>query len=136
MVYIPPFLWVPELFSFLLLFTDTLLFCALHCPSSSYFVTDGQLASPSRCQAPRQIFITVGHLCSSYFGAPSLTRGQVCNLFVQFTVTLRSKSRRTHDHILLSHLRLLNSLFVSSYDSQGYGRGIVAHLHTGDCTAQ
>jgi hypothetical protein len=35
-----------------------------------------------------------------YFVAPSLTRGRVCNLIVQL-------SRRTHDHILLSHLRLL-----------------------------
>jgi hypothetical protein len=34
-----------------------------------------------------------------------LTRGRVCNLFVQFAVTLRSTSRRIHDHILLSHLR-------------------------------
>jgi hypothetical protein len=49
-----------------------------------------------------------------YFVAPSLTRGQVCNLLVQLllglarAVTLGSKSRRTHGHILLSHLRLLN----------------------------
>jgi hypothetical protein len=47
-----------------------------------------------------------------YFVAPSLTRGRVCNLLVQlhlglaWAVTLGSKSRRTHDHILLSHLRL------------------------------
>jgi hypothetical protein len=46
------------------------------------------------------------------FVAPSLTRGRVCNLIVQLllglarAVTLGSKSRRTHDHILLSHLRL------------------------------
>jgi hypothetical protein len=53
-----------------------------------------------------QIFITVRHLRPSYFGAPSLTRGWVCNLLVQFSVTLQSKSHRTHDHILLSHLRL------------------------------
>jgi hypothetical protein len=44
--------------------------------------------------------------------APSLTRGRVCNLLVQLllglarAVTLGSKYRRTHDHILLSHLRL------------------------------
>jgi hypothetical protein len=54
-----------------------------------------------------QICITVGHLRCSCCGAPSLTRGWVCNLLVQFAVTLRSKSRRTHDNILLSHLRLL-----------------------------
>jgi hypothetical protein len=41
-----------------------------------------------------------------------LTRGRVCNLLVQLllgparAVTLGSKSRRTHGHILLSHLRL------------------------------
>jgi hypothetical protein len=43
-----------------------------------------------------------------YFVAPSLTRRRVCNLLVQFilglarAVTLGSKSRRTHGHILLS----------------------------------
>jgi hypothetical protein len=47
-----------------------------------------------------------------YFVAPSLTRGRVCNLLVQLllglarAVTLGPKSSRTHDHILLSHLRL------------------------------
>jgi hypothetical protein len=47
-----------------------------------------------------------------YFVAPSLTRGRVCNLHVQLllglvrAVTLGLNSRRTHDHILLSHLRL------------------------------
>jgi hypothetical protein len=71
-------------------------------------------------------------------------------------VTLGSKSRRTHGHILLSHLRLpqhgrpgpriyipqeqggpvippraLGSLFFASYDSQGYGGGILTRLHTG-----
>jgi hypothetical protein len=46
-----------------------------------------------------------------YFVAPTLTRGRICNLLVQLlldlarAVTLGSKSRRTHDHILLSHLR-------------------------------
>jgi hypothetical protein len=44
-------------------------------------------------------------------GAPPLTRGCACNLLVQLllclarAVTLRSKSHRTQDHILLSHLR-------------------------------
>jgi hypothetical protein len=36
--------------------------------------------------------------------APSLTRGWICNLLVQFAIIRQSKSRRTHDHILLSHL--------------------------------
>jgi hypothetical protein len=82
----------------------------------------------------------------------------VCNLLVQFAVNLRFKSRRTHDHISLSHLRLrqpwgqvpvfisprnrvaqllpraLGSIFVGYYDSQGYGEGILTRLHTGPRT--
>jgi hypothetical protein len=48
----------------------------------------------------------------SWCGTPSLTRGWVCNLLAQLllgiarAVTLGLMSRRTHDHILLSHLRL------------------------------
>jgi hypothetical protein len=82
-------------------------------------------------EAHDQIFITVKHLRSLCCGMSSLTIGRVCNLLVQFAVTLRSKSHRTHDHILLSHLRLLGSLFVASYDSQDYGGGILTRLHTG-----
>jgi hypothetical protein len=41
-----------------------------------------------------QILSTVGHLRPSCCVAPSLTRGQVCNLLEQFTVTLGSKSLR------------------------------------------
>jgi hypothetical protein len=49
-----------------------------------------------------------------YFVAPSLTRGRVCNFVIYCkllldlarAVTLKSKSCRTHGHILLSHLRL------------------------------
>jgi hypothetical protein len=41
------------------------------------------------------------------------------------------ESRGIHNHILLSHLRL-GSLFVTSYDSQGYGGGILTRLHAGD----
>jgi hypothetical protein len=71
---------------------------------------------------------------------------------------LRSESRGTLDHILLSQIRdspnlegqvpvfisprnrvarlcpqALGSLFVASYDSQGNGGGIRPHLHTGLC---
>jgi hypothetical protein len=47
----------------------------------------------------------------SWYGAPYLTKWQVCKLLVQLlfglasAVTLGSKFRRTHFHILLSHLR-------------------------------
>jgi hypothetical protein len=93
--------------------------------------------------------ISFRQLWLCYFVAPSLTRGRVCNLLVQLLLglaiaaTLGSKSRTTHGHILLSHLRLpqpgrpgphiyipqeqggpvipprvLGSLFVASYDTQ------------------
>jgi hypothetical protein len=60
-----------------------------------------------------QIFNTVGHLRSSCCWAPSRTIGRVYNLLEQFTVTVRSKFRRTHDHILMWYLRLLGSFFLS-----------------------
>jgi hypothetical protein len=72
-----------------------------------------------------------------FCGMPSLTRRWVCNLSIQLllgivhAVTLRSKPCRTHDHILLSHLKLI-SLSVTSYGLQGYGIGILSCLHTGE----
>jgi hypothetical protein len=56
--------------------------------------------------------ISIRQLRFCYVVAPSLTRRRACNLLVQFllglfrAVTLGSKSRKTHSHILLSHLRL------------------------------
>jgi hypothetical protein len=82
----------------------------------------------------------------------SLTRGWVCRLQLlvvhSSAVILRSESRGTHDSVLLSQIRdSLNlvgqvpvfisprnrvargSLFVASYDSQGYGGAIRPRLH-------
>jgi hypothetical protein len=97
----------------------------------------------------------------SYYEAPSLTEGLVCNLLVQLLLgfasafTLRPESHRTRDHNILSHLRLpqpvgpgppicvpreegaqlypraLGSLFIASYDPQGYGGLIQTRLDTG-----
>jgi hypothetical protein len=70
------------------------------------------------------------------YGLLSLTRRWVCNLLIQVPLgfargaTLGSRSRWIWDHSLLSHLRL-GPLSVVSYDSQGYGWGILTHLHTG-----
>jgi hypothetical protein len=88
-----------------------------------------------------------------------MTRGWVCRLQLLLVlvsaVILRSESRGTHDHILLSDSRLsqpegpghriyipqeqgnpvisptLSSVFVASYDSQGYGGRIRPRLHAG-----
>jgi hypothetical protein len=70
------------------------------------------LVSVSHLELMTRFFFSVRQLWVSWCWAPSLTRGWVCNLLVQFilrlarAVTLGSKSLRTQDHILLSHLRL------------------------------
>jgi hypothetical protein len=82
-------------------------------------MTDSQSARPSWCQAPSgtcnqfflllEIFFTQLRVC--YFVAHSLTRGQVCNLLLLLVlasaVLLRSESRGTRDHILLSQFLTL-----------------------------
>jgi hypothetical protein len=113
---------------------------------------------PSR--AYDQIFITVRQLQVCWCGALSLTWEWVCRLqlllVLASTVILGSESCGTRDHILLSQIRdspnldgqihvfitsrnrvaqlypqALGSLFVASYDSQGYGGSIRTHLHAG-----
>jgi hypothetical protein len=96
-----------------------------------------------------EIFFRQLRVC--YFVAPSLTRGQVCNLLLLLVlasaVPLRSESHGTQDHILLSQfLRSPNledqvpvfisprnrvALSVASYNSQSYGGGILSCLHVG-----
>jgi hypothetical protein len=59
-----------------------------------------------------ELMNSVWQLRISWCRVPSLTRGRICNLLVKLllslarAVTLGSMSRRTHGHILLSHLRL------------------------------
>jgi hypothetical protein len=70
------------------------------------------LVSSSHQELRARFFPSVWQLWVSWSSAPSLRRGRVCNLLVQFllglarAVTLGYKSRRTYDYILLSHLRL------------------------------
>jgi hypothetical protein len=124
--------------------------------SQSYFTTGGLppissswLSAPSDSRHSNFIFQlnTCGY---SPYVASSLTRGWVCHLQLLLAlasaVILRSESRRTHDHILLSQIpdspklegqaplfissrnrvarlfpQAMGSLFVASNDSQGYG---------------
>jgi hypothetical protein len=58
------------------------------------------------CLGPKTRLLLLSDICGLQVGAPSLTKGRACTLLVQFVVTLGSKTPRTHDHILLSHLRL------------------------------
>jgi hypothetical protein len=98
-------------------------------------------------------------------GALSLTRERVCRLQLLLglasEVILGSESRGTRDHILLSQIRdspnlkgqvpvficsrdrvahlypkALGSIFVASYDSQGYGGGIRNCLYAGSWSKQ
>jgi hypothetical protein len=95
----------------------------LQCPSIYFFFTfkliydrrpvgQSVLVSGSNLDPMTRVLFSVWRLRVSWCRAPSLTRGRVCNILVQLlpdlvrAVTLESKFRRTHDHILLSHLRL------------------------------
>jgi hypothetical protein len=108
----------------------------------------------------RPDFITVRQLQVCWCGALSLTRERVCRLqlglVLASVVILGSESRGTRDHILLPQIwdsfdlegqfhvfisprnrvaqiypPALGSLFVASYDSQGYGGGIRTGLQAG-----
>jgi hypothetical protein len=81
--------------------------------SEAYITTDGQSASPSWNKAPvwglRPISITVRQLRACWYGALSLTRGQVCRLQLLFALATEiifvSESCGIRDHILLSQIR-------------------------------
>jgi hypothetical protein len=96
-----------------------------------------------------------------YFVAPSLTRGRVCNLLyncfwawpgksllgrnpaelmtIFYCLICDSPNLEGQVPVFISprnrvaqlHPRALGSFFVASYDSQGYGWGILTRLHTG-----
>jgi hypothetical protein len=83
------------------------------CSQCQYHIaTDGRSVSKSWCRAPfgahDQIFITVWQLRSCFHGAPSLTRGRVCLLYVPLALAsadfLGSESLGTCDHIFLSQI--------------------------------
>jgi hypothetical protein len=70
-------------------------------------------------EAYDQIFVTSRHLRVCSCGALSLTRGQVCHFSPVGLVTI------------FYCLSFETSLFVASYDLQGYDGGIRLRLHTG-----
>jgi hypothetical protein len=99
-----------------------------------------------------EIFVRQLRVC--YFVAPSLSRERVCNLLS--LLDSPAQSRETQDRILCPNSldstnlegqvpvfisprnrvaqiypQALGSLSVASYDSPGYGGGIVSRLHTG-----
>jgi hypothetical protein len=78
------------------------------------------LVSGSHLQTTTRFSFPVLQLRVSWCGALSLTRGWVCNIHIQFTDILMSKSCRIHDHALLSHLRLLGSTETSVQFTAGH----------------
>jgi hypothetical protein len=96
-----------------------------------------------------QIFVFCLKLRGFLRGAPSLTRGFVCNLLVQLLLDLARaailvcKSDRTHDNILLPHIRLPRPPLWSSgqsswlqirrpgFDSRHYQKKKVVGLERG-----
>jgi hypothetical protein len=80
---------------------------SIECQSQSHIATDGQSISKSWHRAPSgaydQIFITLWQLRSCFCGAPSLTRGRVCLLYMLLVlasvVILGSESLGSRDHI-------------------------------------
>jgi hypothetical protein len=80
--------------------------------SQSHIATDGQSVTKSRCRAPsgahEQIFITVWLSRFCFGGAPSLTRGRVCLLYVPLALVPWDL------HPYFYCLRFETSLFVAS----------------------
>jgi hypothetical protein len=75
----------PANFILLLLVTGHVLLTTTSTSGSGYFATDSKSASLSWCWGSMtRFFITVRNLQSSCCEAPSLMRGRVCNLLVQF----------------------------------------------------
>jgi hypothetical protein len=83
--------------------------------------------------AYNQIFITVRQLWICWCWALSLKRGWVCYLQLLLPLRVQSFSGSSPMGLvtILHCLRFQTSLFVTSYDSQGYGGSIWPCLHTG-----
>jgi hypothetical protein len=124
------------------------------------FIDQSVSVSGSHLEPLTRFFVFCLTIAGFLLWAPSLTRGRVCNFLVQLllglarAVTLGTKSRRTQtifycliwnspnlegqvpvfissrNRVAQLYPRALGSLFVASHDSQGYGGGILTHLHS------
>jgi hypothetical protein len=127
---------------------------------------DGKHASETRDKFFFLLEIFFRQLWDCYFVAPSLTRGRVWNLLYNCIWALPVQSLLGRSHAELTAIfyfliwdspnlegqvpvfisprnrvtkiypRALGSLFVASFDSQGYGGGILTRLHTGQSPSQ
>jgi hypothetical protein len=93
--------------------------------SQSYVTTDGQSASLSWNKAPIWDLRPDFYYCQTVAGL--LTWGTLSDERTDLSFTIAPEPRQ-RSHFLV---RFEISLFVASYDSQGYGGGIRPRLHTG-----
>jgi hypothetical protein len=115
---------------------------------SQYVLVSGHPLGPMT-----RFYMFFGLTCTCFIMSGALSDERT-GLYFAMHVTHLSELRWTRNHVLQSHLRLtqpggpgphiyiprnrvaqlyhqaLGSIFVASYDSQGYGRGIVTCLHT------
>jgi hypothetical protein len=131
-----------------------------HSESESELIYDWRFAANHFVMAPSPLEIILMNPCGHRpYVTSYLTRRLFCNLQLLLALTsaviLGFESRWTHGHILLSQTRdslnlegqvpvfisprsrvaqlypqAVGSLFVASYDSQGYGGGIRTRFHT------
>jgi hypothetical protein len=117
------------------------------------FTANQFILAPCPFETHDQYFFQLNSCGYSPYVTTSLTRGCVCRLQLLLALASAVKSRGINDHILLSQIRdfhnlegqvpvfisprnrvaqlypqALASLFVASYDSQGYGGGIRLRL--------
>jgi hypothetical protein len=149
----------------------TISYCLIWSRSRSYFTTDSQSANMSWYRVPLWDLwpditscrnIAVWNLLSFIYWAPSLTRGQVCNLQCNHSIVRVAQNPKPYFTVSsetpstwkarfpylyppgtgwpsctpghwVSHLRLLGSPFMASSDSQGYGGGILTRLPHVEC---
>jgi hypothetical protein len=80
----------------------------------------------------RYLGITIWQLRTCFCGAPSLTRGRVCLLYMLLGLSNASflGSESLVLAIIFYSLRFETSHVVASYDSQGHGGGIRPRLHS------
>jgi hypothetical protein len=107
--------------------------------SESHITTDGRSVSQLSLGVEPHLGLMTRYLLFIYSygldfcGAPSLTRGRVCLLYMLLAlageVFLGSESPGLAT--IFYCLRFETSLIVASYDSQSHGGGIRPRLHTG-----
>jgi hypothetical protein len=96
------------------------------------FTSNQFVLAPNPWRLTTSFFFQLNTCSHSPYVISSLTRGWVCCLQLLLALTsaviLRSESRRTHDHILLSYIRVSPNLEASSPYLYPPGTGWPSHI--------